>query len=269
MQILQIYTHSNLRNFSYILFEEQSREAICIDPFYADQIRKNLEARNLHLKFIINTHEHQDHVCGNEDLLFLYKGVEVLAHPNAKDKVPGFTTGLKAGDSLNLGDKDKALEVLDTPGHTFSHLCLLYKEKGVAKGLFSGDTLFNAGVGNCRNGGKPEVLFETVYKHFYKLQNEVVLYPGHDYLENNLAFSLFIEPDNETVLQLQNEIKALKKDFEFLQLNMEMERKINTFLRCDRPSDFMKFNLEKAFRGIKTDEAKGLFLALRKLRDVW
>ena len=51
------------------------------------------------------------------------------------------------------------LECLDTPGHTMSHVCLLSHTEQPA--LFSGDTLFNAGAGNCHNGGHPAELYET------------------------------------------------------------------------------------------------------------
>ena len=54
---------------------------------------------------------------------------------------------------------------------------------------FSGDTLFNAGAGNCHNGGHPEELYETFSRQLDALGEDTLVYPGHDYLSNNLAFT--------------------------------------------------------------------------------
>ena len=48
-----------------------------------------------------------------------------------------------------------------------SHLCLLIR--GSEDALFCGDTLFNAGVGNCHNGGNPLSLYNTFYNQLIKL----------------------------------------------------------------------------------------------------
>ena len=101
--------------------------------------------------------------------------------------------GVGAGDVINVGTSVE-LECLDTPGHTMSHICLLSHTDQPA--LFSGDTLFNAGAGNCHNGGHPSELYETFSKQLDKLTDETLLYPGHDYLINNLKFTLDREPDN-------------------------------------------------------------------------
>src|SRR3546814_16763655 len=63
-----------------------------------------------------------------------------------------------AGDVVKVG-RTVELESLDTPGHTMSHVCLL--SRGDQPALFCGDTLFNAGAGNCHNGGHPSELYQT------------------------------------------------------------------------------------------------------------
>ena len=102
--------------------------------------------------------------------------------------------GLSAGDVVKVG-KTVELEALDTPGHTMSHVCLLSHTDQPA--LFCGDTLFNAGAGNCHNGGHPEELYKTFDQQLAKLPQSTLIYPGHDYIENNLRFTLNREPDNE------------------------------------------------------------------------
>jgi hydroxyacylglutathione hydrolase len=101
---------------------------------------------------ILNTHEHHDHTGGNATMV-RKTGATILAHKNARDKIADIARGLSAGDVIKVG-KTVELEALDTPGHTMSHVCLLSHTDEPA--LFCGDTLFNAGAGNCHNGGHPE-----------------------------------------------------------------------------------------------------------------
>ena len=74
------------------------------------------------------------------------------------------------------------------------HICL--RSHGDRPALFSGDTLFNAGAGNCHNGGNPEDLYATFVDQLARLPDDTQVYPGHDYIENNLRFTLAREPDN-------------------------------------------------------------------------
>ena len=62
--------------------------------------------------------------------------------------------------------------------------------------LFSGDTLFNARAGNCKNGGNVDELFDTFVREIAPLPDSTLLYPGHDYMKNNLAFALDRDPYN-------------------------------------------------------------------------
>ena len=74
--------------------------------------------------------------------------------------------GVKAGDVIKVG-KTVELECMDTPGHTMCHICLRSHTDQPA--LFSGDTLFNAGAGNCHNGGNPEDLYATFAEQLDRL----------------------------------------------------------------------------------------------------
>ena len=85
-------------------------------------------------------------------------GAKLLAHKDAGPRIDGIDVGLGVGDVVSVG-KTVELLALDTPGHTMSHICLLSKTDSPA--LFCGDTLFNAGAGNCHGGGHPDELYET------------------------------------------------------------------------------------------------------------
>ncbi|HBK76262.1 MAG TPA: hydroxyacylglutathione hydrolase, partial [Gammaproteobacteria bacterium] len=73
------------------------------------------------------------------------------------------------------------------------------------RAIFCGDTLFNAGAGNCHNGGHPEELYDTFATQLSKLPDDTRVYPGHDYWENNLDFTLDREPDNQKARDLRND----------------------------------------------------------------
>src|SRR5437879_13927220 len=62
--------------------------------------------------------------------------------------------------------------------------------------LVCGATLFNAGAGNCHNGGHPERLYDTFVTQLARLPDETRVFPGHEYLARNLEFTLDREPDN-------------------------------------------------------------------------
>ena len=100
--------------------------------------------------------------------------------------------------------------------------------------LFSGDTLFNAGAGNCHNGGHPKELYETFASQLDKLGDDTHLYPGHDYLINNLEFTLDREPNNPDARQMLADYRNQDPE-KALITTLAMERKMNTFFRLDSP----------------------------------
>lgn len=260
MEILIHSVQNPLRNSNYLLKAERG-EVYCIDPWDADELAPMIDAWGGQLKAIINTHEHFDHIRGNEELVRRY-GCEVWVHQQALKKIPKATRGLLANETIDLGAEESFL-VLDTPGHTSSHLCLLLREKQQAIGLLSGDTLFNAGVGNCHNGGDPETLYETIVGQIYPLPDAVVVYPGHDYLLNNLRFTIDREPHNLRAQELLKKLSGTHGEISQTLTTIGLEREINTFFRLGSP---------EIRRGLKlADDAsdKDVFLALRKLRNDW
>jgi hydroxyacylglutathione hydrolase len=258
MKIHQIYTASELRNFTYLI-ELADGSAISIDPWDEQLINNLLIDKQLSLKAIINTHEHWDHIQGNQALVTQHD-CEVWAHTNGQGKIPGLSRILTAGETIAL-DSGIELRVLDTPGHTFAHLCFLVLDKSQFKAVFTGDTLFNAGVGHCRSGDA-EVLYQTISKQFHSLPDDVIVYPGHEYLENNLRFTLSLEPDN---LNAQAWLeRALKSDPTIAPITTCIgdERLFNSFFRLDSPQIRERLDCQSA-------SEEQVFIALRSKRDNW
>lgn len=263
MIVEQIWTANAYRNFNYLIACPESGEALAIDPLDHRKCLARAKQRGWEITQILNTHEHGDHTGGNQAMVAA-TGATILAHRNAKDRIPGMDRGLGAGDVVAVG-RTVELEVLDTPGHTMSHVCLL--SRGDQPGLFCGDTLFNAGAGNCHNGGHPQELYHTFAEQLAKLPQTTRVYPGHDYIANNLRFTLDREPDNAKAGALLAEVD--RQDVEqALITTLAQEKEVNTFFRLHSPSVIAR--LREAFPDLPdAPSAQDVFLKLRELRNSW
>jgi glyoxylase-like metal-dependent hydrolase (beta-lactamase superfamily II) len=172
----------------YLLHSD--REAVVIDPGGdAHEILSFLEASNLTLHSVLNTHLHFDHIQGNADLVGA-TGVTVMASP--KDvflldtelggggmmgfpRTPPFSVEpLEEGELSLLGT---TCRVLATPGHSPGSLSFYFESIGV---VFVGDLLFHRSVGRTDFPGSSErELLRSVRTKIFTLPEETVVYPGH------------------------------------------------------------------------------------------
>ena len=263
MIVEQIWTGNAYRNFNYLIVCPESGEALAIDPLDSEKCLATAKANGWQITQILNTHEHHDHIGGN-DAVVSATGAKILAHKNAKNSIPGLDIGLSAGDVVRVG-KTVELESLDTPGHTMSHVCLVSRTEQPA--LFCGDTLFNAGAGNCHNGGHPAELYETFATQLANLADNTLIYPGHDYIANNLQFTLDREPDNAKAAALLDDI--LEQDLNAaLVSTLAQEKEVNTFFRLHSPSVIAR--LRERFDDLPEKlDPKTVFVRLRELRNSW
>lgn len=263
MIVEQIWTANAYRNFNYLIACPETGQALAIDPLDHKKCLATAKDRGWTITHILNTHEHGDHIGGNKPVVNA-TGAKVLAHKNAKDKIPGMDRGLDAGDVIKVGSGVELL-VMDTPGHTMSHVCLLSKTDTPA--LFCGDTLFNAGAGNCHNGGHPNELYDTFASQLATLPDATKIYPGHDYIENNLKFTLDREPDNSRAGPLLDEIAGQDTNDPMV-TTLGLEKEVNTFFRLHSPSVIAR--LREAFPDFPDEPTeKDVFLKLRELRNSW
>lgn len=249
IQVKRMYAHNSLRNFSYVVYDRESGSAWVIDPFDPEPLIEYIKKHGLQLQGILNTHQHWDHIQGNQALLSRLGGQVI--------KLPGEST-------LDL-DQGNGLRMIDAPGHTPDHQVFQWIRKGKSAGLFSGDTIFNSGVGNCKSGGDPGMLYDSVVT-LRALPTETVVYPGHDYVKRNLEFALSVEPENRAIQE------ALLKLEHFDSTNgmnwtLGDERRVNPFFRTDSPE--IRQNLQKKLGLVADADERAVFLGLRKLRDQW
>ena len=263
MIVEQIWTGNAYRNFNYLIACPETGEAMAVDPLDHEKCLAAAKARGWQITQVLNTHEHFDHIGGNEDVIAA-TGAKLLAHANARDTIPGMDRGLKAGDLIKVGNTVE-LEALDTPGHTMSHVCLLSHTDTPA--LFCGDTLFNAGAGNCHHGGHPEELYCTFAEQLAQLADNTLIYPGHDYLANNLEFTLDREPDNARAGELLGSVRDQDLNAALVS-NLGLEKDINTFFRLQSPTVIAR--LQEAFPDLpEKPDARTVFIKLRELRNSW
>ncbi len=263
MIVEQIWTDNAYRNFNYLIVCPETGEALAVDPLDHETCLARAKDQGWQITQVLNTHEHGDHTGGNKAVIAA-TGAKLLAHKNAKDKIPGVDRGLDAGDVIKVG-KSVDLEALDTPGHTMSHVCLLSRSDQPA--LFCGDTLFNAGAGNCHNGGHPNELYHTFATQLAGLPDETLIYPGHDYITNNLEFTLDREPDNPKASSLLEAVKT-QDPAAALVSTLALEKEINTFFRLSNPTVIAR--LREAFPDLPdAPDPRQVFIKLRELRNSW
>ena len=171
MKVHQILV-GNMQNFTYVLEDEHTGESIIIDPSWElDKIEQLVQRHDLKIKYIVNTHHHFDHTLGNEGMK-QSTGAKIVQHKASELKSD---IQVSDGDIIQFGDSK--LSVIHTPGHSKDSICLVGNGK-----IFSGDTLF---VGNCGRvdlpGGSSKELYHSLMDILYNLEDDLVMYSGHDY----------------------------------------------------------------------------------------
>lgn len=259
MQVIATPLRNKYDHVSYVLACEETGEALALDPYDVDVTIEVAAEHNLSIKQILSTHEHWDHAGRNEQLRAA-TGAKVLACKWAAGVIEHLDGYLVEGDVVRVG-LSGALEVIETPGHTMTHICLLSSDSE-GPFLLSGDTLFGAGVGNCNFGGHAPTLFRTVDKLRTRLTPDTRIFPGHDYLRRNLEFARTLEPENAAIHALHSAIESTD-ELRFTRLSEELE--INPFMRLDSAAIAESL----ATQELAPLAAEEIFLEVRRLRDAW
>jgi glyoxylase-like metal-dependent hydrolase (beta-lactamase superfamily II)/rhodanese-related sulfurtransferase len=175
MLIRQLFDHETW-TYTYLLGDEESAEAVLIDPVI-DQVERDiklLEELGLKLVYTIDTHAHADHITG-AGLLRKRLGCKIVM--SAAAGAEGVDLAVKDGDRLKFGELE--LEVRATPGHTDGCMTLVTSDHEHA---FTGDALFIRGTGRTDfQQGSAETLFRSIHDKIFTLPDDTIIWPAHDY----------------------------------------------------------------------------------------
>ncbi|MDM7986159.1 MAG: MBL fold metallo-hydrolase [Smithella sp.] len=196
-------------NFAYLI--HGNRQAIAVDGGAWKEILSFLKQNGLSLELVTNTHAHYDHTSGNEHLI--------------KATGAAFLKSSMFADNHTMMIDGEAILVYRTPGHTNDSVCF-----HTGHSLISGDTLFNATIGNCFSCNLHH--FYSSIKRLMNLPDETIIYAGHDYLRDSLAFARHLEPDNDDIESLRKICSAR----EILYTTLAEERRVNPYLRFNEES---------------------------------
>jgi hydroxyacylglutathione hydrolase len=163
-----------MANFSYIIADENKRVAAIVDPSWdLEKMYTILEAKKWRVTMIINTHNHFDHVLGNEQIASR-TGARIAQHQDSNWE--GKYVSITDGEQIPLGDT--VIKVLHTPGHSKESISLLVNEEFI----FTGDTLFVGGCGRVDLlGGDVNDMYDSLYNKVLQLNEDLIVYPGHNY----------------------------------------------------------------------------------------
>ena len=176
--LVETFTVGMLSTNCYVASSKETKEAILIDPGVefsseAQAIFDYLAAGKLTVKFIVNTHGHDDHIKGNG--VFQQKlNVPICIHPLDAHFIEGAekVVQLEDGDIVKVGDQ--TLKVMHTPGHTPGSICLVGE-----KLVFTGDTLFASGIGRTDFPGGSMTDMRLSLEKLVQLPDVLLVYPGH------------------------------------------------------------------------------------------
>lgn len=160
--------------YTYLLADADTKEAVIIDPVIetVDRDVKFIEELGLKLKYVLDTHVHADHISASGEIRNR-TGAEIGVSAAYDMTCPDLR--LEEGQEIKFGAL--TIKVLHTPGHT--HGCLTYTLENMA---FTGDALLIGGCGRTDfQNGSSEDLFSSVREKLFKLPDETIVFPAHDY----------------------------------------------------------------------------------------
>jgi hydroxyacylglutathione hydrolase len=220
-------------------------QVFAVDAGDASSVWKTLENQHFNLVTILVTHHHYDHTAGIDELK-KKTGCNVIA----------------ANEAVIIHIGNLNVQAILTPGHTQDSVCYYVQPYEKHTGLlFTGDTLFIGGCGRL-NECSAQTMWNSLQK-IVALPDDTLVYPGHNYTEENYEFALTIEPNNNLVKKTLQTIKDWQKiGRPTSPSNIGQEKTTNVFLRAADPEIKSALNMSNS-----TDSE--VFAELRKRKNIF
>lgn len=217
--------------YTYIIADKKTKEAAIIDPVLetVDRDMKLIDELGLKLIYALDTHIHADHITGAGELR---KRLGIKTAVSLDAEVACVDIPLEDGQELLLGDK--TIKVIATPGHT--NTCLTYAFEGM---IFTGDALLIRSCGRTDfQQGDSAKLYHSVREKLFKLPEETVIYPGHDY-RGHTSSTVGTEKKYNARLNERISLDEFKKIMSELKLAnpKKIHEAVPANLACGKPKD--------------------------------
>lgn len=244
-------------NYIWLIYDSKQHKAICVDPGDASPVLAYLTKYDIKLDTILITHHHADHIGGVKRLKQAYPNCQIISPYD--QRIPISDKRCSNGEIIEVTALALNFKVLETPGHTLSHICYYTEAENNAPWLFCGDTLFSGGCGRLFEGSPQQML--NSLKELCQLPNTTQIYCAHEYTRNNLKFYQSLSSQNPYLEKYMTELNKQSMPLS-LPSTLEKELQINPFLRCDQPE------MQQLFAStLNNTNELDIFSHLRKLKD--
>ena len=232
-------------NYIYLV-ESSPGRCFVVDPGEAEPVFDALENRvgtAPTLTHILTTHHHADHI-GGVGTLKQRTGCQVISTDDKR--IAGTDTVMGDGDTTGLGDV--TIRCIATPGHTTTSVCYFVSGDSLTQPvLFTGDTLFVCGCGRLFECDG-QTMFQSL-KKLAALADETLVYPGHNYTEENVRFAMTLEPGKKPLQKKLSEVQMQNQRGHGPPYTVPSvlgeEKQLNPFLRAKDWQTFVSLRRKK------------------------
>jgi len=223
----------------------RGRQAVVVDPAVAEPVIAWLEARELELEAVLQTHHHADHIGGTPALLRHWPKATVVAAAADRERIPFQTLSVEGGDRVPL--LGEQVQVIDVPAHTRAHIAFVLpgdEHQNRDPALFCGDTLFSGGCGRLFEGSAADM--HLALQRLAALPEQTTVHCAHEYTESNLRWAASLKPEDEQIQARLASVTALRqRGASSLPSTVALEKATNLFVQASSAEEVSSLRQHK------------------------